>query len=158
MAQIVFIQSSAPQPRAILPKAAVTLPATQPTQSTSSNLWKCKNCPRSFKTERGRKLHENKCEIRLNAVDNVGINIAATPHDPEPLFWGSHTLRDIELIINATYDEIVHWRKNLFMLPSGAAGKLYIRETTRLLELWTNNSCMSHLSFKTIMIMPALLL
>ena len=82
----------------------------------------------------------------------------ATLHDSEPLFWGSHTLRDLELIMNATYDEIVHWRKNHFMKPSGAAGKLYIHETTRLLELWTNNSSMSHLSFKTIMIMPAVLL
>ena len=32
------------------------------------------------------------------------------------------------------YEEIVFWRKNLFKLPSGAAGKKYIKEQTRLLQ------------------------
>ena len=67
-------------------------------------------------------------------------------------------MSDIELIINATYDEVVHWRRNLFMLPSGASGKLFIRETTRLLNLWTNDTNMSHIVFKALMIMPSLLL
>ena len=67
-------------------------------------------------------------------------------------------MNDIELIINATYDEIVHWRRNIFMLPSVAAGKAFIRETTRLLELWTNDTNINHIALKGLMIMPALLL
>ena len=51
---------------------------------------------------------------------------------PQPLVWGSHSLA--ELIINAMYDEIVHWLKNIFLPPLGKAGKLYICGTTRLLR------------------------
>ena len=36
---------------------------------------------------------------------------------------GSHTFTDIEQIITATYDEIVHRRTPIFLLPSGKAGK-----------------------------------
>ena len=64
----------------------------------------------------------------------------------EPVVWGSYNMTDIELIINATYDEIVHWRRNIFILPSGAAGKAFIRETTRLLELWTNDTNINHIA------------
>jgi len=40
------------------------------------------------------------------------------------------------------------------MLPSGAAGKLYIRERTRLLEQWTKDSMLSGIALKAVMIMP----
>ena len=43
--------------------------------------------------------------------------------------WGEHTLKDLEKVINAVYEEVVKWRKNILLLPSGAAGKSYIRET-----------------------------
>jgi hypothetical protein len=46
---------------------------------------------------------------------------------PAPLIWGSHTREDLNQIINYAYDEIVFWRKNVFMLPSGAAGKVFVK-------------------------------
>jgi hypothetical protein len=57
------------------------------------------------------------------------------------------------------YDEIVLWRKNMFMLQSGAAGKQYVREKTRLLNLWNDQSVLfENIAIKMTMIMPALLL
>ena len=47
--------------------------------------------------------------------------------------WGSHTKDDVFQIINATYEEVVFWRKNLFMLPSGQAGKSFIKEMTKII-------------------------
>ena len=44
------------------------------------------------------------------------------------------------------------------MLPSGAAGKAFIGETTRLLQIWTKESVLSNIALKAVMIMPALLL
>ena len=67
-------------------------------------------------------------------------------------------MQDIELIINSTYDEIVRWRKNIFMLPLGATGKEFIRETTSLLNLWMSDALLSSIAWKAIMIMPSLLL
>ena len=50
------------------------------------------------------------------------------------------------------------WRRNLFMHPNGAAGKKFIREVTRLLNSWYENSALARISMKAVHIMPALLL
>ena len=72
--------------------------------------------------------------------------------------WGSHTKDDIFQIINATYEEVVFWRKNLFMLPSGQAGKSFIKEMTKMIEVWNNDGNLKDICLKAAMVMPALLL
>ena len=52
----------------------------------------------------------------------------------------------------------MHWCKNIILLPTGAEGKLFIRETTRLLTLWLKETRLGLHSFKALMIMPSLLL
>ena len=54
--------------------------------------------------------------------------------------WGNHTKQDPEQIISAIYNEIVYWRKNLFLLPSGKSGKYFISEGIRLINSWNNDS------------------
>ena len=44
------------------------------------------------------------------------------------------------------------------MHPNGAAGKKFIREVTRLLNSWYENSALARISMKVVHIMPALLL
>ena len=44
------------------------------------------------------------------------------------------------------------------MHPNGAAGKKFIREVTRLLNSWYENSALARISMKAVHIMPALLL
>ena len=61
-------------------------------------------------------------------------------------------------VFEKIYDIIVHWKKNLFMLPSGRAGKDYIGEITRLLNAWIQDSAMKDITFKAIMVMPSLIL
>ena len=46
----------------------------------------------------------------------------------------------------------------MFMLPSGAIGKSFIPEMTRLIEEWTNDSEISTIALKALMVMPVLLL
>ena len=65
---------------------------------------------------------------------------------------------EISTDINDIYEEIVFWRKNLFLLPSGKYGNEYIRETTRLLTSWVEDTPLKDIAFKAIHIMPALLL
>ena len=78
---------------------------------------------------------------------------------PAARIWGSHTREDLNQIVAAIYEEIVHWRKNIFLVPSGAAGKKYVRETTRMVEFFNCNSkVFGEISMKLLMIMPALLL
>ena len=42
--------------------------------------------------------------------------------------------------LNNAHEKIVHWKKTLFMLPSGAAGNNYIDEVTRLMKMRINDT------------------
>ena len=50
------------------------------------------------------------------------------------------------------------WRKNLFLLPSGKAGRKFIGEVSRLMTEWVHDSPLKDIAFKAIMVMPSLLL
>ena len=57
------------------------------------------------------------------------------------------------------YEEIVFWRKTLFRLPSGAAGKSFVKEKTKLIEIFNENKQpVSEIALKMVMIMPAVLM
>ena len=72
--------------------------------------------------------------------------------------WGSFDGKSFTKKMNLCYEQIVYWKKNLFLLPKGAAGKQYIREITRLINAWVEDSPLKPVSMKAIMVMPALLL
>ena len=40
--------------------------------------------------------------------------------------------------IECCYDELVHWKKDLFKLPSGRSGKEFIGEMTHLPNAYAN--------------------
>ena len=52
--------------------------------------------------------------------------------------------------LNTVYDKIVYWKKNLFILPSGRGGKQYVKELTRIINSWTNNSPLRTIAMKAI--------
>jgi len=72
--------------------------------------------------------------------------------------WGSYDGESFARKVDLVYEKIVFWKKNLFLLPKGAAGKSYIRETTRLVNAFVEDSPLKNISIKAVMIMPALLL
>ena len=56
----------------------------------------------------------------------------------EYFYWNDVAGTQLAIESSNTYEKIVHWKRNLFMLPSGAAGKNYIEEVARLMKLWIN--------------------
>ena len=71
-------------------------------------------------------------QIRDQVFVNVNTDAEMQPtSSPSPKIWGTHTNQDVHHTIDAIYDEIVFWRRNLFMLPSGAVGKKFVSETTK---------------------------
>ena len=60
--------------------------------------------------------------------------------------------------IELCYNEIVHWRINIFKVPSGKAGKAFVRELTRLFRAYASGSPLESIALYATMIMPALLL
>ena len=60
--------------------------------------------------------------------------------------------------IDSAYAEVVHWRCNTFMVPSGKAGKDYVREQARLLTAYADVTALEQIALKAAMLMPKLLL
>ena len=65
---------------------------------------------------------------------------------------------DFTQMISAAYAEVVHWRHNLFLTPSGKAGKLFTSELARLFRAYGEGSGLEPIALKAAMVMPALLL
>ena len=61
-------------------------------------------------------------------------------------------------LIDRAYSEIVHWRRNLFKIPSGKAGTVFVNELTHLLSAYADATTMENIAMKAAMTMPALLL
>ena len=153
-------------------------------QSSDQNVW-CDICARTFRTNRGLLQHLNYCRRRnRNQGDNPNGNIQTNNdnHDnlnnnevdeinnatnsrqnnqnanQENFYWNDVAGTKFANELNNAYGKIVHWKRNLFMLPSGAAGKNYIDEVTRLMKLWINDTPLWKIALKAVHVMPALLL
>ena len=79
---------------------------------------------------------------------------------PEPDFrWGEvKEGRSFACALNRVYDEIVQWKRNLFKVPSGNAGKAFVRELSRMFNAYAEGSALECVAMKAAMTMPALLL
>ena len=74
------------------------------------------------------------------------------------LHVGNSPSHVFEANVSTMYEQIVYGKRNLFLLPSGKAGKQYIYETTKLMNEWLQESPLKDIAFKAIKIMPNLLL
>jgi hypothetical protein len=136
--------------------------------------FKCNLCSRTFSTNHGKNIHLSACRKKLGSSQPVQqpsgqqISAQSEPNNNNnvqvqsslPNVWGQDlTKEDVHHTIDQIYNEIVFWRRNLFMLPSGAAGKKFITETTKWIEYWNNDSIyFKDIALKVLMVMPALLL
>ena len=56
------------------------------------------------------------------------------------------------------YDEVVHWKRNIFVIPSGAAGKGFVSKLARLLQAYADASSLECIALKACMVMQVILL
>ena len=61
-------------------------------------------------------------------------------------------------VMNRANDEIVKWRRNLFDVPRGKAGMLFVREMQRLIDAYNHATTMEGIALKAAMVLPALVL
>ena len=81
------------------------------------------------------------------------------PTCPEPDFqWGLQDGNAFCDMINEAYDEIIHWKCNIFLLPSGSAGKSFVLEITKLLQAFASGSAMEYTALKASFVLQILLL
>ena len=81
------------------------------------------------------------------------------PDEPYPnKDWHDMTGLQFTQTIDNIYDEIVHWRKNLFKLPSGTAGRSFISLLTNWLDHFNRGTEFRRIALKVYMVLPCLLL
>ena len=61
--------------------------------------------------------------------------------------WGNICHASFCNTINGVYDEIVHFRRNIFNIPSGRAGKAFIEELIFWIKHFNSNSDLSKESY-----------
>ena len=72
--------------------------------------------------------------------------------------WGHISHDSFCDTINGVYDKIVHFKRDIFNVPSGRAGKAFIEELTFWIKQFNSNSDLNSVALKAFMVLPALIL
>ena len=72
--------------------------------------------------------------------------------------WGDLSEGEFTKAINNAYTQVVHWRPNLFKVPSGACGKQFVAELARLFDAFAAESDIEAIALKAAMTLPSLML
>ena len=72
--------------------------------------------------------------------------------------WGELSGTDFTTTVRNAYCEVVHWRRNLFLVPSGAIGRQCVRELTRLFNAYAQATALELVALEAIMVASCLLL
>lgn len=72
--------------------------------------------------------------------------------------WGNLTYDGFCKEINYIYEEIVHFKRNIFNIPSGKAGKDFVAELTYWLKQFNTNADLNQIAFKAFMVLPSIIL
>ena len=96
--------------------------------------------------------HARKIKSLNQTSKSISVNTDACDN-----IWNEN-ITSIESKIGSVYSEIVYWKKVLFLLTTGAAGKGLIEETIGLVNSWTYKLDLETIALKALVIMPCLLL
>ena len=91
----------------------------------------------------------------------VILNQEAEPPEKLSKLQCSIKLDSINQILSAVklaYEEIVQWKRNLFKLRTGSAGRDFLEEMIVMLNMFNSSSAMKSAAITMVMIMPPLLL
>ena len=80
------------------------------------------------------------------------------PSETKNKTWGSISYACFCNTVNDVYDEIVHYRRNIFNVPSGRAGKSFIEELTFWIKQFNSDSDLNSVALKAFMVLPTLIL
>ena len=105
-------------------------------------------------------------QIEQNDLDNVSVLGCLPEHNvvdkPSMITWGTRSDGSLIVIptsiITDAYNEIVTWRKNVFLVPYGKTGKEFIDQVTSHINDWNSNSDQQHISLKAAFVLLAVAL
>ena len=118
------------------------IPTEENCINVDSSSFPCNICNRSFHSKRGLNQHLRYCidkKVDTDATSNGkneprdrNVFIPETIESRVLYRWGEYNDKLFEENLNYVYEKVVYWKTNLFLLPTGNAGKQYIDEVARL--------------------------
>ena len=122
----------------------------------------CRHCERTFRSNRSLKQHLRSCKknigseyepakerhICIETSTNTTGSTTTSSAPQKSYMWGNYPSHVFEANVSTVYEQIVYWKKNLFLLTSRKAGKQYIDETTKLMNEWLQESPLKDIAFK----------
>ena len=102
-------------------------------------------------------------DSQREAEDDIGTHPVGdlpsfTPACDPNSQWGNLTGDEFSHAISAAYFEAVHWKRNIFLVPSGAEGKEFVQELARIFGAYAERSALESFAMTAAMTMPLLLL
>ena len=91
-------------------------------------------------------------------VDEIRTLPSFKPTQSMTASWGDLSGEEFTKAIDDAYAQVIHWRPNLFKIPSGACGKQLVTELTCLFNAFALDSEMESIALKAAMTLPALML
>ena len=125
-----------------LPPPPTSVPDRQP-----SNAYEDEECPPAEQLPSNESHHSS-----------VDTSWPVPPLQPPDFSWGPHQGAEFRTLVDTAYEEVVHWRRNIFQVPSGSAGKAFVLELARLLQAYADSSSLECIAMKAITIAQVLLL
>ena len=87
------------------------------------------------------------------------MNAVISPFVPDGDFqWGDMSGEQFCDFIVSAYEEVVHWRPNVFMIPFGKAGKSFVRDLAKLYQAYVDQSALHSVALMACSMMQPLLL
>ena len=77
----------------------------------------------------------------------------------DPSFvWGQLDAATFIHSVTSAYAEVIHWRQNIFTVPYGKAGKMFVSELSRLFRSYAEGSALEPIALKAATVMSVLVL
>ena len=93
-----------------------------------------------------------------NTISPTAPSKSLTDLWPLSFSWGEHSGKAFYDAINYSYEEVVHWKPNIFLVPFGSAGTSFVKELTRLFQAFADGSSLERICMKAITLIQILLL
>ena len=88
----------------------------------------------------------------------IVILLPFTPMVDPRFVWGGIDADSLMHSITAAYAEVVNWRRNIFAIPLGNAGKGFVNELACLFKAYAERTALEAIALTATMVIPSLLL
>ena len=110
----------------------------------------------------GRCYVKRQCKICvslcLQLSNDLFLQWPIPDQSPASFQWGSFSGPEFCDTVSYVYDEIIHWKRNLFQVPSGSSGKAFVLELSCLYQAYADSSSLESVTLKARSVLVALIL